>query len=133
MKITLSPKSLLSPVVRAGIVNAATSLAATGLALAVFGLRRRRRRHHIAAARAEEEGTAYEHFVHDFGPCAELSDTQIAALTAYMSGRVDQYVPTVVAELLRGLAWNWRDEDDEPDEDDPRVQHITALVDRLAR
>ncbi|EME62496.1 hypothetical protein H074_08550 [Amycolatopsis decaplanina DSM 44594] len=122
-----------SPAVRAGIGNAATSLLTTGLVLAAAGLIRRRRRDHAEALLRADEASAYEHFVRDFGPCSELSDTQVAALTTYLSGRIDQYVPTTVAELLRGLAWNWHDENDEPDEDQPRVRHITALVDGLAR
>jgi len=121
------------PAVRAGIANAATSLVTTGLVLAAAGLLRRRRRRHADAARSEAEVTAYEHFVRDFGSCSELSDTQLAALTTYLSSRADLYVPTVVAELLRGLAWNWGEESGELDEDQPRVRHITALVDGLAR
>jgi hypothetical protein len=117
----------------AGIANAGTSLTLTGLALVATSLIRRRRRRREIDARIETDECAYERFVTDFGPADQLTDQQLAALAGYTSGHADRWVPSVVAELLRGRPWNWRDEHDELDEEQPRVQHIAAVVDGLER
>ena len=87
----------------------------------------RRRRERADAARREELQNHYDRFVATFGPAAELTDQQLAALTELCSELADVWRPTVAAELLRGRTWDYRDED-ALDEDDPRVRRIVTLA-----
>jgi len=116
-----------------GVANAATALTTTGLALVVTGVARRRRRSRELDVCFEARQRAYERFVTDFGTAEHLSDRQLAALAAYASISADHALEGVIAELLRGRPWNWRDERDQLDEDQPRVRHLTAVADGLDR
>jgi len=75
-----------------------------------------------------DEAWSYDKFVTEFGPAGGLSDQQLAALAVYCSANVDQWLPTTIAELLRGKAIDYCSDTDEVDELQPRVIAIAKAV-----
>lgn len=92
----------------------------------------RRRRDLADEARQEAADERYEQFLLAFGPAENLNDAQIAALADYCSDVINQDLDMTVAELLRGRAWDWRNDEafDQafPEQSTARVQLIAGLV-----
>lgn len=90
-------------------------------------------REHAESERLDAAQDRYERFVAAFGPATELSDQQLAALVAFCSDLTDVWAPTIAAELLRGRPWEFTDDVDALDEDDPRVRRVVALAESSSR